>query len=541
MSIGAIYPFIQAIISPDKIFKTPYVSNFINYFSITRPAELITLFAVLFGSLALISGISRLILLKGNYWLSATIASELSVSIYTKTLHQPYIVHLRRSSSEIISGTTQKVNITANVLIYCVNLLTSAILLIIITFVLILANPLISAISILFFLVIYFLIAWWNKRELHRSSKIISEYQAGIIRSLQEGLGAIRDVIVDNNQEFYIKTYRNSIFKLLKANGNISYLGQSPRLIIESIGMLAISLAVLKISHTKSDLSDFLPLLAVFAIGAQRVLPIMQQIYLSWSNIMGGMHTISDVVSLLKQRIEINSKSATNLYLNQCIKIDKITYRYNDNGPNILKGVSMVMPLGARVGIVGASGSGKSTLLDIIMGLITPNSGSISIDSLKLSSDNISSWQKLIAHVPQSIFITDNSIAENIAFGIEKSEINYEKLYRAATDAQIADFINTLPNQYSTVVGERGSKLSGGQRQRIGIARALYKNAKILIFDEATSALDNNTEEDVMSAINDLKRDLTIIIVAHRVTTLLNCDVVYELKDGLVEIKHRID
>jgi len=257
----------------------------------------------------------------------------------------------------------------------------------------------------------------------------------------------------------------------------------------------------------------------------------LQQAYSSYSSIKGSQSSFNDVINLLEQPLPnyVNQPLAQPIPFKKEIVLDSISFRYTEETPWILKDINLKLTKGKRIGFIGVTGSGKSTLLDIIMGLLPPTEGRLSIDGQPITSNNRRSWQAHIAHVPQNIYLSDSTIEENIAFGIAQENINHEQVIKAAKQAQIAELIDDWPEQYQTFVGERGIRLSGGQRQRIGIARALYKQANVLIFDEATSALDNETEQAVMEAIEGLGRDLTILIIAHRLTTLKGCDQIIEL------------
>jgi len=260
----------------------------------------------------------------------------------------------------------------------------------------------------------------------------------------------------------------------------------------------------------------------------------LQLAYSSWSNIQGAQASLQDAIELLDQPLPdyANQPQAKPLPFKKHIELKNLSFRYTKQTPLVLNKISYVISKGSRTGFIGITGSGKSTLLDIIMGLLQPTAGSLLIDNNLITLANNRAWQAHIAHVPQSIFLADSSIEENIAFGVPKAEIDRNRVQLAARQAQIADIIESWPKKYKTFVGERGIRLSGGQRQRIGIARALYKQADVIIFDEATSALDNDTEQAVMQAIENLGNDLTILIIAHRLTTLKNCTQVVELGDG---------
>jgi ATP-binding cassette subfamily B protein len=274
----------------------------------------------------------------------------------------------------------------------------------------------------------------------------------------------------------------------------------------------------------------------MLALGAQRLLPCLQQLYYSWASITGYQVSLADTIALLDQPLpeEFLQPTTTPLFIQDAIRLDAVRFRYTGEGPWVLDGLNLVISKGARVGFVGSTGSGKSTTLDLLMGLLIPTEGQLLVDGQAVSGNRLSAWQRSIAHVPQSIYLADTTLAENIAFGIPAETIDMERVQRAARQAQIADFIEKSPEGYQAYVGERGVRLSGGQRQRIGIARALYKQASVLVLDEATSALDNSTEQSVMDAIGGLNSDLTILLIAHRITTVRHCDFIVELEHGRV-------
>jgi ATP-binding cassette subfamily B protein len=276
--------------------------------------------------------------------------------------------------------------------------------------------------------------------------------------------------------------------------------------------------------------------LGALALGAQRLLPTLQQAYASWSSIVGSQAAIENVLNLLNKPLLINSIPSNDgklLFSNQ-IELCEVWFRYAPELPWVFQNLNLNIKKGKRIGFIGVTGGGKSTLLDIIMGLLSPSKGALKIDGQRISATNLAAWQANIAHVPQTIFLSDATIAENIAFGVALQDIDLDRVKRAAQQAQISTTIESMKLQYSTIVGERGIKLSGGQRQRIGIARALYKEANVLILDEATSALDSETEQAVVEAIENLSPDLTILVIAHRVSTLKSCSQIIELNQGLI-------
>jgi ABC-type multidrug transport system fused ATPase/permease subunit len=536
VSLGAVLPFIGILTQPEKVFASPWLAGLVQTLNITSGAELVLPLTIGFALAALIAGGLRLILLWVSIRLGNTTGADLSIEVYRRTLYQAYNVHIARSSSEIISGITQKVGTATSVLISVVAVITSTSLFIAIMFTLIAIDPMVAIVAVMSFGSAYGLIAWHTRRRLVDNSRCIAREQTQVVKALQEGLGAIRDVLLDGTQKVYCTIYQKAILQLQRAGGENTFINQAPRYAMEALGMALIATFVLALSHRAGGVASALPILAMLALGAQRLLPLMQQLYGNWSVVAGSKAALADVLALLEQPIPAGAhlSEPEPLTLKQAITFENVSFKYNSNSPWVLNGINLTIMKGARVGIIGVTGSGKSTALDLLMGLLEPTEGKILVDGHLLSLDNQRAWQRTVAHVPQGIFLSDTTIAENIAFGVTPDEIDYARVRYAAQQAQIADFIESRPEMYSAIVGERGVRLSGGQRQRIGIARALYKQASVLIFDEATSALDNETEQAVMQAIEGLSKDLTLLIIAHRLSTLKSCDVIVKFEGGKI-------
>lgn len=534
VSLGAVLPFIGILTQPEKVFASPLLAGVVQALGITTGAELVLPLTIGFAVAALIAGALRLLLLWVSIRLGNATGADLSIEVYRRTLYQSYSVHIARSSSEIISGIAQKVGTSTSVLISLVAALTSTALFVAILATLVAVDPVVAFFAATSFGTAYGLIAWYTRRRLVDNSHCIAREQTQVVKALQEGLGAIRDVLLDGTQKVYCNVYRNAILQLQRAGGENTFINQAPRYAMEALGMALIAAFVLALSNRTGGVAAALPILAMLALGAQRLLPLMQQLYGNWSVVAGSKAALTDVLALLDQPLpaQANLPEPEPLALSQSIRFENVGFQYNSNSPWVLDGVDMTISKGARVGIIGSTGSGKSTALDLLMGLLQPTRGKIVVDGHPVDQTNQRAWQRTVAHVPQSIFLSDASIAENIAFGIPPDQIDLERVRKAAQQARIADFIESRPEGYSAVVGERGVRLSGGQRQRIGIARALYKQASVLIFDEATSALDNETEQAVMQAIEGLSKDLTLFIIAHRLTTLKNSDVIIKLEGG---------
>lgn len=536
-SLGAVVPFLSVLVAPDRVLSQPFVADMALTWGITSAEQLIIPLTVIFAAAALISGAFQLLVLWVCTRLAVASGSELSVELYRRTLYQPYRVHLDRNSSEIISGMINKVNdVVFSVLLQFLILVSSTVLLLGIMLALMVIDPLLASLTAAGFGSSYAIIIMISRRRLVQNSERIAYEQTRVVKALQEGLGGIRDVLLDGTQPLYCDIYRNADQRLRRAQGNNIFISGSPRPAMEALGIVLISVLTYVLSHGAGGINSVLPILGAIALSAQRLLPTLQQFFSSWANIAGNKNTLADIIELLDQPIEVQqmSVSPTPLLVQRTICLKDVRFRYSSDGPWILDGLNLTIPSGAKVGFVGSTGSGKSTTLDLLMGLLRPTQGEILVDDKPLTGNRLSAWQQSIAHVPQNIYLADATLAENIAFGMPLEDIDLDLVKQAARKAQISDFIESRIEGYSAYVGEKGIRLSGGQCQRIGIARALYKQASMLMFDEATSALDNATEQMVMNAINEIDRDLTVFLVAHRLTTVQHCDMIIELEQGRV-------
>lgn len=537
LSIGTVLPFLAILTDAASVFQHPSAQTIIIILGLTEPNQLLLPLTITFCIAVLVSGSVRLVLLWASIRLSYATGADFSNSIYRRTLFQPYAVHVARNSSEVISGIEGKSGVAMNVINMLLTLIGSVIMLVAILIALLSVDPFIAISAFGGFGLIYFFIIRLTRNRLLHNSQIIARESTHVFKSLQEGLGGIRDVLLDGSQATYCQIYRNADQPSRRAQGNSSFVSASPRFGMEALGMLLIAVLAYTLAKQVDGVAKAIPVLGALVLGAQRLLPVLQQAYNSWSVIQSSQASLQDALDLLDQPLPdyADQPAAKPLSFRKQIRLKQLSFRYSPQTPWVLKNLDLNIDKGSRVGFIGTTGSGKSTLLDIVMGLLQPTTGSIDIDGEKLEPGNPRAWQAHIAHVPQTIFLADSTIEENIAFGVPIGQIDLKRVRHAAQKAQIADVIETWPEHYQTFVGERGIRLSGGQRQRIGIARALYKQADVLIFDEATSALDNETEQAVMQAINGLRKDLTVLIIAHRLTTLKNCNQIVVLEDGVIK------
>ena len=534
VGIGAVLPFLGVLTSPEYIFELPAAQPVIQALNLTEPPQLLLPFTIAFAVAVLISGAMRLLLLWASAKLSLATGADLSISVYRRTLYQPYAVHCARNSSEVITGITTKVGTAIVIISDVIKIISAGVILTAILIAMLAVNPVVALVAFSGFGLIYWAIIRLTRSRLLINSQTTARESTCVIKSLQEGLGGIRDVLIDGLQATYCQIYRNADLPLRRVEANNQFVSGSPRFAMEPLGIILIIALAYSLAQQAEGFSKAIPILGTIAMGAQRLLPAMQQAYAAWSSIRASHAPLQDALDLLDQPLPdyANQPAAQPLPFKHNISLKQLGFRYNTQMPYVIKQLNLTIAKGSRVGFIGITGSGKSTLLDIVMSLLQPTDGRLEIDGQAVTPDNHRAWQTHIAHVPQAIFLADSSIEENIAFGVPKGQIDHERVRQASQQAQIADSIKSWPEQYQTFIGERGIRLSGGQRQRIGIARALYKQANVIIFDEATSALDNKTEQAVMQAIEGLSKDLTLLIIAHRLTTLKNCTQIVELAEG---------
>lgn len=537
LGIGAVIPFLSLLVgsSSYEIFfqNSPILKSFFG--DLTRN-QILFLATIIFVAATIFAGLTRVVLLWAMTEFSYVLGADIGLKIYKEALYKPYSYHLNVNSSEIIAGITTKAGVLANAIVMSLMLISALLMLSAILGTLIYIDYVVALSVLAVFGLLYFVIIKITGKQLRSNSKEISEQSTQVIKALQEGLGGIRDIIIDNNQERYCEIYEKSNRALLEAQGRNTFIAYCPRYVMEAIGVIVIAILAYSLTIQASGVSGAIPVLGALAISAQRLLPLLQQSYGAWSSISGNRVSIEDAILLLPKRLDTQKLFANfkAIDFSEAILFRNLKFKYDTSSKLIFNGLDLKIPKGSRVGIIGVTGSGKSTFLDLLMGLLSPTEGQIMVDEAILDKDKIYAWQKIIAHVPQHIYLADSTIAENIAFGVPIKDINQELVEKSAKDAELHDFISQLSKGYSTNVGERGVRLSGGQRQRIGIARALYKRAEVIIFDEATSALDTLTETAIMNKINRLGEGLTIFVVAHRLTTLKNCDFIVELHRGQI-------
>jgi ABC-type multidrug transport system fused ATPase/permease subunit len=454
-------------------------------------------------------------------------------------LHQPYSFHTSRNTSEIITGVGKAESVVNGVLLPTLDLFVATMQALAIIVGLLVIDWVTAVFAGALFVLVYWLIAGLSSGRLARNSRVISASATERVQGMQEGLGGIRDVLLDGSQYLHLSRFQSADHAFRRALVQNTVWGQAPRHLVEALGIAIIAGLSVSTALRSGGMGDALPVLGALALGAQKLLPLLQRIYSGWTSVVGNRGNLEDVAQLanapMPEEAEVAGDSSRLPFANG-LTLAGVGFRYRTDLPWVVRNLDLEIPRGARVGFAGETGCGKSTLLDLIMGLLSPSEGKLVVDGVPITVENRRHWQARIAHVPQSIYLADATLKANIAFGVSPECIDIGRVKEAAQRARIHEFVQTLDDGYETKVGERGVRLSGGQRQRVGVARALYRKADVLILDEATSALDGDTEASVMDGIAELGPQTTVLIVAHRLSTLGGCDFVVRMASGgLVE------
>lgn len=532
VSLGAVVPFISVLSNPAKAIENPVAETLLRTLAISD-SDVVIFVSVSFASVIVISTLVRLVLLWATNKVVFDIGYDLGVGVFAKTLHRPYSWHIGRNSSEALGGLNKAQIVVQNYLLPLLNALVAIVLATGMIVMLVVVDPFVALVGAGAFALCYFGIALAIRKRVAGNGSVIAKANNRRIQAMQEGIGGIRDVILDSSQSIYIDRFSRVDAEMRKAQATNTFLSSSPRLAIEGIGLIIIAIFAL-IASGSGGINDLLPVLGALGLGAQKLMPLIQTIYAGWNSTVSNRPSLHDVIDLLDTPDEDLNPICVEFH--HSIELLRIEYFY----PSVsykpaLKDINLKIEKGQVIGIVGKTGSGKSTLVDVLMGLIPASSGQFLVDQKNLDSNQkLRGWSMGVAHVPQSIFLADCSIAQNIALGVDSSLIDHKRLEAAARAAEIHDYITSLKRGYETEVGERGVRLSGGQRQRIGIARALYRQAQFLVLDEATSALDDETERQVISNIHRIYPELTMVMVAHRLSTLKKCDLIVKLEQGMI-------
>ena len=540
-TIGGVLPLLSLLADPGQVDRVPWLAEGFRALGAYTQRQQLLAAAAIFVLLAIIAGAVRLQLNWSSQHFIFRLGHDLAVDIQRRILFQPYTFHVSQNTSSLLAALDKVATLVYYVLLQLMQAAIAVVISVFIVAALIAVDPVTALASAIAFLVIYLLVSAVMRHRLDRNSQIVGSTWDERVKIVQESLGGIRDVIIDGSQTVYLDAFRRVDDRFSSAKTSTAFISSAPRFVIEGLGVALIAVLAVILSARHGGLAGAIPTLGALALGAQRLLPMLQQIYVSWSVAAGNNSVIQQVLELVRlpaAEASVDARMLPRLPLEHNIRLDRVSLVYAGRRAPAVVDLSFEIERGQRIALIGKTGSGKTTLADLLMGLLEPTSGQISIDGVPLTRENRRNWQRSIAHVPQAIFLTDATIAHNIALGAAEDEIDMARVAESARKAELDEFVADLPEGFMTFVGERGIRLSGGQRQRLGIARAIYKQAPVLVLDEATSALDDATEAAVMHALDRLGDEgRTIIMIAHRLTTVARADRVVRLDGGrLVEL-----
>jgi ATP-binding cassette, subfamily B, bacterial PglK len=539
LGVASVFPFIAVLTNP-AIIETNIFLNKIFQYSEIFGVENNEQFFLLLGILVFLIIVISLVVKVSTSYLQIRFTSMLEYSIGKRImesyLNQPYSWFLSHNSNDLVKNILSEVNHIIEVAIYPMAELIAkgmvAIALLALLFLTDIKLALLIGFSIggIYGSIYYFLRNFIAKIGEERLKNNHLRY-----RVVSQAFGSIKDVKIRGSEKANTNLFANSAYSYAQSMSLAHMTSQLPRYILEGIAFAGIMLLLLYMMTQKGSINNALPIVSLYVFAGYRLMPSMQQIYSSFTHLRYIGSSVDNLTNEIKNLKTYSlSQDKSILQLNKKITLNNIYYNYPDTSHSTLENINLSISAKSIIGFVGPSGSGKSTTIDIILGLLEPQKGTLEVDGKVITGDNLRSWQRSIGYVPQQIYLFDDTISANIAFGIDQKDINQDWVEKACQHANLKEFINELPKKYNTIIGEGGIRLSGGQRQRIGIARALYHNPRVLVLDEATSALDNETEQLVMNAVNNLGKDITIILIAHRLNTVENCDVIFKLEKGRV-------
>lgn len=538
--VVAIGPFMALVGDMSRLEGNGTLAQIYNFSGFAEPADfLFWLGVAVLVSLTFAAAISMLTIWRLSLY-GQQVGAELSIRLYNHYMQQPWLYHASGSSSFLTNKISHECSrITNHIITPLMQMNAKVVMVLFMSIAILFFNPGVAIVGVSVFFISYLLLYRTVRIKLASNGKAISRTQRQRFKLMAEGFGGIKDALLLGRQANFTQRFAVASRKFGRAQGTTLALSRVPRYAMELIAFGAVIFLVLYLlAAHKGDLGTILPVLSVYALAGFKLLPASQQIYASIAKLRGNLaafESIQDDLQASRDKKYVSAiETQEKLLPTEKIELVDIVFNYPDKAEPALDGLSLTIPANKTIGIVGASGSGKSTVIDLLLGLLEPTHGKVLIDGVPLDKANKRAWQNSLGFVPQAIFLTDNSIRENIAFGLSPEEIDEERVIRAAKMAHLDELLNELPEGLDTRVGERGVQLSGGQRQRVGIARALYADSEVLVLDEATSALDGITEKLVMDAIQDFSGTKTIVMIAHRITTVKKCDCIYLMESGRV-------
>lgn len=542
LAVAVFSPFIDLIMNADKLFESEILSVLYQWLGMNSVQTFLIMITAGIIVIYIVKNIYTIIEKNLIYKFSYRFQQNISTGLLKAYMHEPYTFHLNKNISILQRSMQEDADQFTKGIIHTMEMAAEVFVCIAIGIYLFKESQSMTCIVAGLLAVCLAFFSQISRKYSSRWGREGQQYKSKIYQWMNQSLGGIKEIKVLNRESSFIEQYDGYFEKYVHVLRLNRLIGIVPKYIMELVSMTGLlSAVIVKMLFGQKELVEFVPQLAVFAVAAFRLLPSVGRINEHLSAVLYAMPSFELIYNDLREVEELDAGKQTpdeSWHFQNKIEIKNVTYHYPDGNVEVIKDANFEIKRGQTVAFTGTSGAGKSTLADVLLGLLPPERGKIYADGMNIYK-NLFTWQREIGYIPQSIYLSDDTIKNNVAFGIKEDKIDEEAVERALRQAQLFEFVESLPEGWDTFVGDRGVRLSGGQRQRIGIARALYHDPEILVLDEATSALDNETESAVMDAIEKLQGHKTIIIIAHRLTTIQNADVVYEVGDGKVELKRR--
>jgi len=536
IGVSAVLPFIAVVTSPEIVFENKYLLIVYNFFNFQSVPSFISFLGFTLITLILISNSFQAFMNWVNIKFSNMLAYRLSVRMLEKYLNQNYEFFLNRNSSDLTKNILAEVTRVTSVITQLILIFSKSIIAINLIALLVYVNPTIAILTAIVMGGSYLLVFLFFRKKIYKKGTELSEYNFQLYKALNESISGIKDIKLRSNESEFLERFSRPAKKMAINEAFNVLISTTPRYLLEVIAFGGIVVIIVSLISIKGMDNNLLPVISLYAMVGYRLMPAFQLIYSSASNVKFNLpaynNFVNEFIKPEPHKNQVNDRIS--VIFRDKIKLNKVNFVYEGSTASILNNLELEILKNTSVGFVGSTGSGKTTLIDVILCLLNPSSGYISVDDIKLNNENKHGWQKQIGYVPQNIYLTDDTILSNIAFGVPIKEINIEQAEKAAKMASLHKFVDTLPDKYNTIVGERGTRLSGGQRQRIGIARALYSNPNVIVFDEATSSLDGVTEGVIIESIRKLLHQKTIIMIAHRIDTIKDCDIIHLMANGKI-------
>ena len=538
ISLSMLIPFINILDSSQEKLNNSFIRDISDLYGIQSLRNLQIIISCLFIIAIIFSGIIRTTASYYNTRISANIGTQLGCDVYKSILSQPYSFFKISNSSESISTCTIFVKETMISINHLLNIFTASILVIFIFFTLLMSSGFIAITFFCFLVFLYSIISIKVNKILRTNSKQITSFTEYIIKKMQESFTSIRDIIMYGERNINIDQFYEYNYKLRRKESNNLIISEFPRFSIETLALsLLVFVSLISLLKSNTGYLD-LSLIGIIALGSQKLLPLFQSSYLRYTYIKGKISSINKVLYYLTTSKSYIENNKLNNIKFDTLKLREVKFNYLSQKNSVFNGIDLLINSGDRIGLVGKTGSGKSTLIDLIIGLIKPEAGEVLINNKNIHQDKSlkESWMKSIAIVPQDLFLLNDTLIANVALNVSKDKIDLKRINNCIKAAELDSFLESQVNGLNTIITENGKNLSGGQKQRIGIARALYRDCKFLILDEATSALDSKTESEIINNIYKLNKKISILIVAHRKSTLEGCDKIFEVKNGKLNL-----